>query len=578
MSSRNTIVRLAGVTLPAELAQGFVGCRRHIGAAAGFSFLLNLLYLAPAIYMLQVYDRVVATGGKLTLLFVTMALLVALLTLSALDGVRGRLMIRASLRLDSIVAPLLLQRMRRDGGPESVRAMRDFETVRQWLGSPLANAILDAPWAPIFILVGFLLHFWIGILALASVMLLLLLAWRNQLSTREPIEAATRALSEAQAGEQAVAAQAQTIRALGMSRAMAARQEERRDAGLLGLAAAHLMGSRFASASRFVRLFVQSAALAVGAILAIAGEISAGAIVAASILLGRALQPVEALIGGWSSLSAARAALQRLAAAMERPLDAERERTSLPPPRGRVAAEQVAVRTGDGRMILSGISFATGEGEILGIVGPSGSGKSTLAKVIAGALLPSLGVVRIDGAQRADWDPDLLGRHIGYLPQEASLLEGTIAENISRFSRWDGMEAEQVDAAVVAAATAAGVHEMILQLPQGYDTVLGHNGTGVSAGQGQRIALARALFGNPQVLILDEPNAFLDAEGEGALLAAIRGAAARGATVLVIAHRRSVLPDAQRLLVLDGGRVRMLGPAQEVAARLNGAAPVESAA
>lgn len=569
---------LAGVVLPAELAAGLRACRRHILAAAAFSFLLNLLYLAPAVYMLQVYDRVVATGGKLTLLFITGTLVVVLLTLSALDAVRSRLMIRASLRLDRIVAPRLLERMMSVGGPESVRAMRDFETVRQWLGSPLANAVLDAPWAPIFILVGFLLHFWIGILAIASVGLLFLLAWLNQTWTQEPINTATRALSVALAGEQAAAAQAQTIRALGMSRAMAVRQEEKRSIGLRGLASALLVGSRFAAASRFVRLFVQSAALAVGAILAIAGEISAGAIIAASILLGRALQPVEALIGGWPSLSAARAALERLATALAQPLTAARARTVLPDPKGRVAVEQVSVRTEDGRMILSGISFETSEGEVLGIVGPSGSGKSTLAKVVAGAVVPSFGNVRIDGAQRADWDPDLLGRGIGYLPQEPSLLEGTIKENISRFARWEGMEAAALDRAVIAAAMAAGVHTMVLQLPEGYDTLLGANGSGLSAGQGQRIALARALFGDPTVLILDEPNAFLDAEGETSLLGAIGKASSRGATVLVIAHRRSVLVGASRLLVLDAGQLRMLGPASEVAARLSGGSPVESAA
>jgi ATP-binding cassette subfamily C protein len=570
-------LKLAGVELPKPLADAFRSCRPHFAAAAGFSLLLNLLFLAPALYMLQVYDRVVATGGKTTLLFITIALVVALLTLSALDAIRARLMVRASIRLETQIAPLVLHRMMTVGGAANGQAMRDLDTLRQTIASPLATALFDAPFAPIFIFVGFLLHFWIGMLAIASVVILLIVAWRNQLATRKSVEGATQLLAQSHASQQAAAVQAQTVRALGMSAAMVSRQIALRSNGLGKLVESQFDGGRYAAASRFLRMFVQSAALGLGALLAIAGHISAGAIIAASILLGRALQPVEALIGGWSNLSATRVALERLAEVLARPDDAERERTSLPSPQGNLRVDGVGVRRPEGLPILAGISFAAAPGQITGVIGPSGSGKSTLAKVIAGAIVPDLGTVRIDGAQRSDWQQDELGHHFGYLPQEPSLFEGSIKDNISRFSRWSGEGKEDIDARAVEAARLAGVHELILQLPQGYDTSLGPLGAGLSAGQSQRIALARAFYGDPAILVLDEPNAFLDADGETALVKAMQSAKKRGATILIIAHRRSVLEAADHLLVLEGGRPTMFGPAKEVVARLAAPQPQERA-
>jgi PrtD family type I secretion system ABC transporter len=560
---------LAGIELPKPLADALRSCRPHFVAAAGFSFLLNLLFLAPALYMLQVYDRVVTTGGKTTLLFITLALVIALLTLSALDAIRSRLMVRASIRLESQVAPLVLRRMLSVGGSANVQAMRDLDTVRQTIGSPVAAALFDAPFAPIFIVVAFLLHFWIGMLALASVALLVVLAWRNQQATRKSTEGATYLLAQSHASQQSAAVQAQTVRALGMTDAMVQRQLSLRQDGLGKLVQSQFLGSRYAAASRFFRMFVQSAALGLGALLAIAGYISSGAIIAASILLGRALQPVEALIGGWASLGATRAALARLAEVMATPAGADRIRTALPRPEGHLRVENIGLRRPDGTPILFGITFAAEPGHVTGIIGPSGSGKSTLAKVIAGAIVPEIGTVRIDGAQRADWDQDELGRYIGYLPQEPSLFEGSIKDNISRFRRWSMDGAEDIDALAIKAAKLAGVHDLILQLPQGYDSWLGPMGAGLSAGQSQRIALARAFYGDPTMLLLDEPNAFLDAEGESALIEAIKGARSRGATILLIAHRRSVLEAADHLLVLDGGRPTMFGPSKEVVARLS---------
>jgi ATP-binding cassette subfamily C protein len=275
------------------------------------------------------------------------------------------------------------------------------------------------------------------------------------------------------------------------------------------------------------------------------------------------LQPIEALIGGWSSLNAAREALARLSDVL-RQGEGDRVYTKLPTPTGRLAAENVSVRGPADKPILYGVSFAVSPGEMLGIVGPSGSGKTTLAKIVCGAMPPDIGTVRVDGAQLTDWDPDELGRHVGYLPQEPSLLEGTVKENIARFDP----ASEEVDHAAIAAAKQAGIHDLILSLPQGYDTRLGPMGKGLSSGQAQRVALARALYSDPAILVLDEPNAFLDQEGEEALMRAVDEAMKRGSAVLMIAHRRGVLDRASRLLVLESGRPRMLGAPSEVAARL----------
>jgi len=561
-------MKILGIDLPKPLEDAVRACRPHIVAAAVFSALISLLLLAPAIYMLQVYDRVLATGGKLTLLFVTIALGVALITLAGLDAIRNRLLVRASARLNEILSPLILNRMLSAGGRENVQALRDFDTLRQVIASPSIAALFELPFAPLFIIVCFILHVWLGVLALASIALLLVIALRNQRATRDKMQTSTQTLAVSHASEQAIASQSGTIRGLGMVGAMTRRQLAQRSRGVSDAAQAQFAGSSYTAVSRFLRLFVQSAALGLGALLAIAGEISAGAVIAASILVGRALQPIDTLIGGWSLLNSGRAALVRLSDTLAQPVDAERVRTILPAPEGKLELEHVGVRGPDGRPIIVGVSFTATPGEVLGIVGPSGSGKTTLARVIAGAIKADAGTVRIDGAQRSDWDQDELGRYMGYLPQESSLFEGTIKDNISRFQPWLGEDSGSVDADVVAAAKLANVHELILKLPNGYDTHLGPLGAGLSAGQSQRVALARALYRNPPLLVLDEPNAFLDSEGEAALVRALEAARKRGATILLIAHRKSVLEIADRLLVLEEGKPKMLGPMSDVVVRL----------
>lgn len=565
-------MKLAGVQLPRILSDALADCRQHFMAAAGFSFLINILYLAPTLYMLQVYDRVVPTAGKTTLLFVTLALAMALLTLSALDMVRNRLLVRASQRVDALIAPRILKQMMATDSGAAGQAMRDFDSVRSAMGTPAIAAIFDLPWTPVFLLVAFMLHFWIGILAVIASILLVSLAWMNQRATQKKMEIATAAMASAHNSQQAAATHGTTVKGLGMTGAMVERQLGHRRIALANMINAQFAGSKLTASSRFFRLFIQSAALGAGALLAIDGKISSGAIIASSVLLSRALQPIESIIGAWSSLAMARAATLRLSRTFEG-MDEPRNYTALPPPSGVLTCEEIGVRGRDGRPVLMNISLKADPGQILGIIGPSGSGKTTLGKILIGAVQPTVGTVRIDGARLQDWDQDDLGKFLGYMPQETSLFEGTIKENISRFEKSANSEdAKRIDEAVVAAATEAGVHELILQLPKGYDTELGLMGSGLSAGQAQRVALARALYAEPRVLLLDEPNAFLDQNGEAALVKAIGNARARGATVIVIAHRRGVLATVDRLLVLEDGKPRMLGPAAEVVARLAGPA------
>lgn len=571
-------MKLAGVQLPRVLSDALADCRQHFVAATVFSLLINVLYLAPTLYMLQVYDRVVPTAGKTTLLFVTLALALALLTLSALDMVRNRLLVRASQRIDALVAPRILKQMMAADSGAAGQAMRDFDNIRTAMATPAIAAIFDLPWTPVFLLVSFMLHFWIGLLAIFAMILLVTLAYLNQKATQKKMEIATSAMASAHNSQQAAATHGTTVKGLGMTGAMVERQLAHRRIALANMVNAQFAGSKLTASSRFFRLFVQSVALGVGALLAIAGEISSGAIIASSVLLSRALQPVESIIAAWSPLAGAKASVIRLARTFEN-LDEQRTYTALPPPTGELQVEEVGVRGRDGRPILVGITFRADPGQILGIIGPSGSGKTTLGKVIVGAIQPTIGSVRIDGARLTDWDQDELGKYLGYMPQESSLFEGTIKENIARFRKGaDAEESKAIDEAVVAAAKDAGVHELILQLPHGYDTPLGLMGTGLSAGQAQRVALARALFGEPRLLLLDEPNAFLDQNGETALVESIAKARARGATVIVIAHRRGVLAAVDRLLVIEDGKPRMLGPAKEVVARLSGPKASENAA
>ncbi|HSX54426.1 MAG TPA: type I secretion system permease/ATPase [Sphingomonas sp.] len=565
----------------ATLAAALQACRRHFLAAAGFSALINLLFLAPMLYMLQVYDRVVPTRGAMTLLFATLALAVALIAMSLLDWVRSRLLVRASVRLDRQLAqPLLdagLALRAGEGGPGARQAVRDFDVLRQALTGPSMLALFDAPWSPVYVLICFLIHPAIGVLVLAGAAILALLTLRNERLTHGPLHDANLAARRAYADQDRVTADADIVRALGMRRALVRRHLNDRETMMALQSHASMVSSRYVTASKFLRLMLQSLSLGLGAWLAIGNSISVGAIFAASFLAGRALAPIDQLLGSWRTVVQARDAYAALGELLDTS-DEQAEQTRLPAPAGRITLEGISVRAPDGdAAILTDIAFDVKPGEVVAVVGPSGSGKSTLLRAIAGAAPTADGTIRFDGASIADWDPERLAAHIGYLPQETVLFSGSVRDNISRFESALGGAPEAIDAAVVEAARASGAHGLIQHLPKGYDTLLGPGGKGISAGQAQRIGLARAVYRAPAMLLLDEPNAHLDAEGESQLVATIAAAKARGASVLIAAHRMGVLGVVDRILLLRAGRVEAFGPRDEVIGRLQavrGAKPV----
>jgi len=541
--------------------------------AGVFSALLNLLYLAPTLYMLQVYDRVVPSRGKVTLLLLTLAVLAALGVLALLDLARSRILVRAGVRLEKQLAAAVLDAgFARVTGPSRDalvnRAMRDFDVMRQSLTGPAILALFDAPWSPLYILVSFAIHPWLGALSLAGAVILYGMAAANEAWTGGRLRTASAATNNAYLSQQYSAANAEIIRALGMRQSMVRRHiAERVSASQLQLAAS-LTGSNINAASRFVRLGLQSMALGLAAYLAIEQKISIGAIFAASLLMGRALSPIEQLLSAWRGLGQARDAYRSLSEILRQTENAG-PTTSLHRPSGGIQVERLSVsNVGQPGLILNDLSFGIARGEVVGVIGPSGAGKTTLARMLALADRPDAGVVRFDGADARQWSQERLAQWIGYMPQQTVLFGGTIRQNIARFSDLT-TSGDEVDAAVLEAARSAGAHDLIVHLPQGYDTVLGWGGRGLAAGHAQRIALARALFGAPDLLVLDEPNAHLDTEGEATLATAILDAKRRGCTVMVIAHRTGVLATVDRLMVMRAGRIELFGPRDEVIARMS---------
>lgn len=543
--------------------------RDLLGWAALFSAAVNLLYLAPSLYMLQIYDRVLQTGGLVTLAWCSLILLFALAALAALDALRARLLNRMSLRLERILGRRVLgaisARPEIANSPQGRQALRSFDSLRQTLTGPAATAALDAPWAPVYVIVCFMLHPLIGACVLAGGVILVALALRNDHALRVHVQAVADLAPQVYAATEMEAQVGGVMRALGMRSALIDRQLARRAALNTRQANAAFVTSAYGSLTKFSRLLLQSLVLGVGAWLAVDRQISPGALIAGSILASRALAPLEQIVAAWRQFGEARGAWRALSALLTS-VPADKSRTELPRPAGRLTFDKVVALAGQ-RPVLQQISFGLAPGEILCIVGPSGAGKSTLARLAAGAAAPDSGAVRIDGANLTDWDSDALGRHVGYLPQEIALVSGTIAENIRRLQ-----PKAEGDAAVVEAARAAGAHEMILRLPGGYEAALGLGGVGLSAGQSQRVALARALYGSPALIVLDEPNSHLDQEGEAALAAALMQARARGAAVLIVAHRSGIVSIADRLMVLREGRIELTGPRDQVTAQLAAAA------
>jgi len=529
--------------------------RPYFASAAGFSLVINLLLLAPALYMLQVFDRVLTSRHAETLALLTAMTLAALFVMLLLEVLRSRVLAAAATALDRQLGAPLLHRLidgaREPRAAHDANGLKDLATLRGFLTGPAILALFDAPWMPVYLLLIALSHPLMGAVAGAGALLLVGLALVNEAATRGPLLAMQQAARHTGRFVETSLRHAELAGALGMAGAIVARWQQANDRVLALQARAGRWAVRLGALTKFMRQGVQVLMLCVGAWLVIGADVAPGVMLAATVLLGRALSPVESLVAGWRVLVEARAAARRLSAI--RPADEEMlPRTALPAPQGAISAEKLVFAFDEAdRPVLKGVSWSLAAGESMAVVGPSASGKSTLVRLLVGVWRPQSGVVRLDGADLSQWPREELGPRIGYLPQDVALFDGTVGENIARLR--DTADSE----GVVAAARAAHVHELILRLPQGYDTRIGEGGAALSGGQRQRIALARALYGQPRLVVLDEPNASLDSEGEHALARSLRKLKSEGVTVIVITHRPALVAGMDKVLALRDGAVEL---------------------
>lgn len=555
---------------PDELRTAYQACRRYFLTALIFSLAINLLYLAAPLYMLQVYDRVISSASIVTLVMLTVVLLVALMALAGLDAVRSRVLTRAGIRLDRLLAPRVVAasfESSSKGVSFGSEMLRDYDNFRQFITGSGIHALFDLPWAPIYIFIIFVLHPALGAFAFGCAVVLVVVALVGQWIVQEPSTEANKFTKRNYAFTDMSLRNAEVVQAMGMAPGVVQRWSRDREQMLERQATASDRATTTASVIKFLRLAMQSLILGLGAYLVIERQVTVGAIFAASILLSRALQPVEQIVGSWRNLLSARTAFDRVKVLLT--VNPIRDPAlALPRPAGRLSVEGVTYGFGRGAApILRGVSFRLDAGEVLGVIGPSGAGKSTLARQIVGVLAPSAGAVRLDGADVSTWPRESLGRFIGYLPQDIELFSDTVAANISRFRRDDD------DSEVIDAAKMAGVHDIILRLPQGYETQVGEGGAVLSGGIRQRIGLARAVYGNPSLVVLDEPSSNLDSDGDVALLSCISDLKSRGSTVVMITHRPNTLGSVDKLLVLKDGMPDMFGPRNEVIAKLTSRNP-----
>ncbi len=542
---------------------GFAGLSGLFWSIAIFSTVVNLLMLTAPLYMLQIYDRVIPSRSQETLVALTILVAALYGIMGVLDYVRGRVAARigASVqsRLDARVFAATLRRaLLSSERSRPASGLKDLESVQRLAGSPVLFAVFDMPWAPFFIAAIFSFHRYLGYLALAGGLLLVGATVLNQLLARRPEVEATAATLQGDGFAETIRQQGEMIQALGMRNAVLERWQRMRRRALDAQLASSDRVSQFATLTKTFRYFLQSAMLGLGAYVVLKGEMSAGAMIAGSILLGRALAPVEQAIAGWPLVLRARQGWTNLKALLEGTPEAVAP-TALPRPRARIEVSQLTVVPPEQQKAsLRMLDFRIEPGQALGVIGPSASGKSTLARVLTGIWRPAAGAVRLDGAALGHYDPDVLGSYIGYLPQDVVLFDGSVAENIGR------MLPEPNPAQVVAAAKKAGAHEMILDLPQGYDTPVAAGGSRLSGGQKQRIGLARAFYGDPVFMVLDEPNSNLDSAGQDALNLAIRQAKAEGKVVIIMAHRPAGIAECDVILIIDGGAAKAFGPRDEV--------------
>ncbi|HVO02137.1 MAG TPA: type I secretion system permease/ATPase [Candidatus Cybelea sp.] len=536
--------------------------RPHLLAATLFSLGINLLYLTPTIYMLQVYNRVMNSGHIPTLLMISMAAVLAMITLSMLEAARNHLLVRLSNHLDVVLAGEILRRQIEISNQIGERPgmVRDLDTFRSFLTQTGASAIFDLPWLPIYLIACFLLHPLLGLVACIAMAIMIALAFANEFVTSKYLRRSEEAARKNYSFTDASLRNAEVIQAMGMLPGFLRRWGLSREEMLRQQTHASELGAYLQGMIKFFRLSLQSAIIGIGAWMAIEGEVTAGVIYAASLLLARTISPVEQLVAGWRSFVAARGAIKRINGLLAvEPLS---DPMRLPAPRGLLTVEAVGfIPRGAAKPTLNNVSFVLQPGERLAVVGPSGAGKSTLARLLVGVWRPRAGSVRLDSAEVFNWERSDFGRHVGYLPQEVELFEGTVRDNIARFS---DASPEQV----IEAAQRAGVHDLILRLPDGYDTEIGIAGTALSGGTRQRVGLARAILGNPRLLVLDEPNSNLDSDGERALLGVLNQAKELGTTTIVISHRSGVLSAVDKVMLMRDGMVERLSPRTEFLAAL----------
>lgn len=543
-----------------KLTKGLKGIVTFLFSVSG---IINVLALTGSFYMLQIYDRALTSGSVPTLLALSVLAVGLYLFQGLFDVIRSQVLVRVGARLDKRIAPLAHQvaiDMPRFGfsTSEALERGRDVDTVRGFLGGQGPSALFDLPWMPLYLAFVYFLHPLLGALVLGGAVILTLLTIATEIMTRRLASSTHQAAIERNAIADSNARNAEILKAMGMAKRAVARFDKANAEHLSLQTRTNDISGTFGAISKVLRMILQSATLGLGAYLTIQGELSSGAIIACSVASARALAPVDQAIGNWKGVVAARTAFQRLKETVIALADMD-DPLALPVPKGVLQVERITVAAPDsGRVLLSEVEFQVKAGQALGIIGPSGGGKTTLVRALTGIWPVLRGSVRLDGAELTQWKDEDLGRHIGYLPQDVSLLDGTVAENISRF------DAENDSRAIVAAAQAAGIHEMIVRLPDGYRTKLGAQGAALSAGQRQRVGLARALYKDPFLVVMDEPNSNLDGEGEAALTEAIKTVRARGGIALVIAHRPSALVAVDLVAVIQNGRMTAFGPKEEI--------------
>jgi ATP-binding cassette subfamily C protein len=567
MSARN--IQPPRGELPAALG----ACRSAIIALGFASAFINVLYLSGSLYMLEIYDRVLPSRSVQTLIGLSILIITLYAFQGLLDLLRGRILIRVgrslgqslSFRVYHTIARLRLRtRMQGDG----LQSLRDLDQIRSFLSGAGPLAFLDLPWIPFYIGICFVLHVWLGVAALIGAILLIIPTLLTEILTRAPTRTATALGIERNALAESSRRNAEVLQAMGMAPRLGAIWGEANIKYLEAQQRVSDVGSGFGAISKVMRMALQSAMLGIGAYLVIYQEATAGIIIAGSIIAARALAPVELAIANWRNFVASRQSWRRLKDLLAL-LPSDKAQLALPRPASALAVEGVTiVPPGDKRVVVQDLAVYLEKGNGLGIIGPSASGKSSLARTLVGVWQPAGGVIRLDGAALDQWPAGSLGRHVGYLPQDVELFSGTVAQNIARF------EAGPNPDHVIAAAKAAGVHDLILRLPDGYETEIGEGGGSLSAGQCQRLALARALYGDPFLVVLDEPNSNLDAEGDEALTRAILGIRSRGGIVVVIAHRPSALAAVDLVMVMVQGRAQLFGPKEEILAKMMRRPPV----